>query len=301
MTEDGDESTEEVAGPGVETADMSGPGQEPLFDPSAMLCHYTGAHTAFEYILPSGKLRMNAYAQMRDPFENHQHHLRVAGGMTTDADNSLWLDIVNTAGWLRSRKRLLSLTQGDEREGTLQELPFRCPWARARLWEQYADNHRGVCLVFDRQAMLQAVRDGLRGSEVWDGPVHYTVAGFSASNGATLRMASFEQESLQKDVERHLAEHRRDFFFLKTEEWASEFEYRIVLGDDPGPGVVFAPSHDVSYGESLRYVLVNRTRFPYRHLPGASQEAKRRKAELLPIIWAFGRPAVGRWGTPHGS
>ena len=133
---------------------------QPLYDPSAMLCHYTLAHTAFEDILPSGKLRMNAYARMRDPFEYHPHHLWVPDGIQTEEQDELWLLISGIAGSLRSRKRLLSLTQGDARSGTAEEIPFRCPWARARLWEQYADDHRGVCLVFDREAMLQAVHDG---------------------------------------------------------------------------------------------------------------------------------------------
>jgi hypothetical protein len=182
----------------------------------------------------------------------------------------------------------------------VEERPFRCPWARARLWEQYADNHRGVCLVFDRESMLEAIRDDLDGREVWEGPVDYTVAGFSGSNGAKLTMPSFQRATMQEDVERHLARHRRDFFFLKTDEWASEFEYRIVLGDDPDTDDMLAPFHDVSYGDSLRYVLVNLTRFPHWQVTGAWQEAERAGAELLPMSWESGQPSPSRWGNPPG-
>jgi deoxycytidine triphosphate deaminase len=273
------------------------------FDPDAYLCHYTRAETAFEHIIPSGKLRMNPYAQMRDPFENRHPHLSVPNGKLwqDEARRRLWLQVVNTTGWLRSRVRLLSLTQGDYRPGNEHELPFRMPWSRARLWEQYADNHEGVCLVFDREAMLKTFREELAERVFWEGPVDYAVAGFSSSEGARLDLSNFRDAELEADVERHVSDHFRDFFFIKTEEWASEFEYRVVLGEgfdiSVRKGLGFHPTpHDVAFGDSLRYVLVNVERFPRWKLLGASRVAAESTAELLPMTWEGGRPLPGEFG-----
>jgi hypothetical protein len=34
-----------------------------LLDPGAVMCHHTRAETAFEYIVPTGKLLMNPYSK----------------------------------------------------------------------------------------------------------------------------------------------------------------------------------------------------------------------------------------------
>jgi hypothetical protein len=112
------------------------------------------AHFAFG-TAPYEPLRADARS-----FENHQPHFTVPGGVLGDDPNhSLWVQASDAVGWRRIRVRLLSLTQGDNSRGTEVDVHFRCPWARARMWEQYADNHRGVCLVFDlRRCLRQSVR-----------------------------------------------------------------------------------------------------------------------------------------------
>ena len=41
--------------------------------PGELLFHYTRAATAFEYILPDKKIRLNPYKKMRDHSEHHRH------------------------------------------------------------------------------------------------------------------------------------------------------------------------------------------------------------------------------------
>jgi hypothetical protein len=121
-----------------------------LEDPGALMCHYTRAETAFARILPTRQLLMNPYSKMRDPFENKSPVFRwVSSRGEDERDAELRVLAAVLDGISRSRDAycLLSLTEGDHRPGDSFERPFRCPWARARMWEQYAENHAGACLV----------------------------------------------------------------------------------------------------------------------------------------------------------
>jgi Protein of unknown function (DUF2971) len=262
-----------------------------LLDPQRFLCHYTRAEIAFSHILPSGRLRMNPYLLMRDPFESRHPHFWVPRGIHGDADHNLHVDVVNEIGFRRGRYRLLSLTRGDERTGTAREVPFRCPWGRPRMWEQYADNHAGACLVFHRTAILDAICGELA-DDYWHGRVDYTTAGFSTSRAVELDLDIFRDDVTAAST-RHIDMHHRDLFFLKTDDWASEYEYRVVYRAVTDASQWTPPPHDVRYGDSLRYVLLNVDRFPAWQLLGAVRAIEQAGAKYRTMAWDAGQPSPG--------
>jgi hypothetical protein len=273
-----------------------------LDDPEAWLCHYTRAETAFAHILPSGKLRMNPYSKMRDPFENQRPVFLSAGAWGDDRDEQerLFWKLQGAVSRSRDRWALLSLTQGDHREFSRDvESLFRCPWSRPRMWEQYAENHAGACLIFDRAALREALHHDLGGKGQYsEGSVEYTPAGFAASEGAAVQLGDFHEATLKDDVAHHVVKHNRDFFFLKTEDWASEFEYRVVFrreSDVPLANIV--AGHFAGYGRALRYVVVGE-RFPAWQLPGARAVADSAGVELRQMKWELARPWPAKIPAP---
>jgi Protein of unknown function (DUF2971) len=266
-----------------------------LNDPTALMCHYTRAETAFDKILPGGKLWMNPYSKMRDPFENQHPFFRTAAvwGEDDEAQEKLFWDIQRKVMLSRSQHSLLALTEGDPRPGDPIEKAFRCPWSRPRMWEQYAENHAGACLIFDREALLAALRSDLaRLGSYWEGPVKYTVAGFAGSAGGTVMLDQFHEGALDDEVAIHVQEHYEDFFFLKTEDWATEFEYRFVFERARPKEHRFhlvPPGNYVSYGDALRWVVVGE-HFPDWQLPGADAVARAANVELRRMSWELNRP-----------
>lgn len=159
------------------------------------------------------------------------------------------------------------------------------------MWEQYAENHAGACLIFEREALLAAVRNNLskRGS-YWEGAVKYTVAGFAASRGGTVDLHNFHEGALEEEVAIHVQEHYEDFYFLKTEDWATEFEYRFVFERATDPKFRWLPPVNyVGYGNALRWVVVGE-HFPDWQLPGAEAVAKAAKVQLRRMSWDLNRP-----------
>jgi hypothetical protein len=121
------------------------------------LCHYTTADAAFEHILPTGELRMSPYRLMRDPLEEHDLAFAAAWfpGSHPEAEAAYW-GLMGRVAELRGAMRLLSLTM-DAEDYSADDFLYAFGWARARLWEQHASNHAGVCLVFNRQRLHAAM------------------------------------------------------------------------------------------------------------------------------------------------
>jgi|SRR5215218_5669425 len=258
------------------------------------MCHYTRAHTAFEHILPSRELKMNPYSKMRDPFESKRpaFHVASAWGHDEDAQMELFWAVQDAVGRSRDTYRLLSLTQGDEPTGNPLEQPFRFPWSRARMWEQYAENHAGVCLVFDREELLETLGRNLAKNGSYEhGPVKYTIAGFADSDAARISLEHFRKDSLEEDIGLHVQRHHRDFFFLKTADWESESEYRFVWerAATSSFGRLLPLAHYVSYGNALRLLVVGEG-FPDWQIPGAQDAARHVNVELRRMTWELDHP-----------
>jgi hypothetical protein len=129
--------------------------------PGSLFFHYTTREAAFEHILPRRSLAFSPYSTMRDPLENRRWGF--AGSMRGESGpehERAYLLFHRHANEIRDSAKLLSLAidadheddDGDDAE------QFARGWSRARMWEQYAENHAGVCLVFSRDVLVEALR-----------------------------------------------------------------------------------------------------------------------------------------------
>jgi Protein of unknown function (DUF2971) len=264
---------------------------EPLY------AHYTSAQVAFEHVLPESRIRLSPYRRMRDPAEN-KDIVPGTGGYGIDADtfDESVRAMISEIKARRDRCRLLSLTHND----ASAHATFGCCWARPRLWEQYADEHRGVCLLFDIERLMRAMQAafGARQIQAWYRAVDYTEAGIAGSELRFLRDDRIFDAAQRADaITDYIEKNAREFFFLKTDDFKTEHEYRIVImtGDEsvapaPGSPVSFAGEFAyVEYGDALVAVVVGE-RFPNWQLLGANRACERANALLGKVGWDHRRP-----------
>jgi hypothetical protein len=266
-----------------------------LDDLADTLCHYTTADAAFGHIVPSGELRMSPYARMRDPLENRE--LPFGGGASgdeTEAHVTLMDRIVTAIRNVRDATRLLSFTV-DAREGyTDSDLPFMRAWARARMWEQYASNHAGICIAFDRERALGHIKANLHEmGVVSSGEVVYTARGFRGTSASTLMLDQFSEDRIAADVASFVVRHDHDLFFTKTLDWQSEHEFRVTLMTNverEEAEFVHVPFGDAA---SVRAVILGE-QFPEWQFPAAKWACERVGVPLLTLRWEVGLP----WPMP---
>ncbi|MCB8914204.1 MAG: hypothetical protein H6532_00010 [Thermoleophilales bacterium] len=85
-------------------------------------------------------------------------------------------------------------------------------------------------------------------------------------------------------VNQFVNERKEDLFFRKTNDWATEFEYRFV-STVPGGSYVY-----VDFEDALEFVMVSE-RFPHWQRPGA---IRRRVRPSVQNRWLW----IGRQGGP---
>jgi len=108
-------------------------------------------------------------------------------------------------------------------------------YARPRMWAQYAENHRGVCIVLDRESLNQAVRSKYPDHDdswVRDGRVRYV----TVVNDPTSIAIEYREGEVQSCVNEYFARYSDSRFFAKHVDWRDENEYRWVYFDPDESG-----------------------------------------------------------------
>lgn len=255
----------------------------------ASFFHYTTREAAFAHILPTRKMRLRPYRQMRDPLEAKDWNFGLGYALdpSQHPDNKYLSEILQLAERVKDQTLLLSMTVDADGYGDDPAISvFGRGYARASMWELYAERHAGVCLVFDRSDFTSHFIEQMNEIGMLDrGEVRYTRGGLAedvkAQTILTDNAAAGGNPS--EEAARHVVQNSTALFFTKLLDWQGEHEYRFTL---------FEPSLDEAFcdfGASLQAVILGE-QFPEWQLAGAAQAADKAGAELRQMVWANGRP-----------
>lgn len=260
-------------------------------DPGEYLYHYTSREAACEHVLPERRLRLSSFEQMGDPLEAKRWMLpAVYSGDVEDAvlDHTFW-NANSLANEFKRHTKLLALTTDAPRgfESSTAE-PFGKGWARTRMWERYAEAHRGVCLAFRADRLKERVVEQLeaQGAErVLHAAVEYREVGLHGAHDAlTLRLNDFAPDRIEQALSDHFDRHGAELFFTKTLEWETEFEYRFVGYTKGSAGYTF-----VDFDDALALVIAG-DQFPPVEIPGLFNFCEALEVEPRQFRWDSFRP-----------
>lgn len=254
--------------------------------PGSVLFHYTTREAAFEHILPNRTLRMRSYSLMRDPLEAKSWNLGAAFFAEKPDDEEFVVNVLSLANRVKKDTMLLSMTRDARGYDDQSIAMFGRGYARASMWEHYAEDHHGVCLAFDAEPFGRHVIAQMNELGVWDhGEVKYTRGGLIEDIEARTfipQQTPGETEPSQA-VSRHIVEHGESLFFTKLLDWQGEQEFRFTL---------FAPPKTelfLDFAETLQAVIVGE-KFPYDQVDNARAAAEAAGAKLWRHMWLDGRP-----------
>lgn len=269
--------------------------------PGEFFFHFTTAETAFEFILPDRLLRLSPHQALRDPLEYKEWEFGEFGGAhwTANLDEEQALQTLAEAtkalNAIRRQVKVLAFTvdpPGYEKVG--KDRLFGRGYASARMWEHYAENHAGVCLVFDRDKLDAELRDQLThrhrplpgmSKTLFGGAVKYTTAGWAGAGARSLLLT--EEIARPEAAGAQFEAHAQEMLFLKTKDWATEYEYRYAA---------VTPGHEfdyVQFGDSLKAVIVG-VRFPAWQAAGAIELCSEAGAEAKQLTFLNEGPYVAR-------
>lgn len=210
-----------------------------LRDADRYVYHYTRARTLTDIILPRRTLRLSRFQALNDPKETK--NFRVAGAAWGEDLHPSVLDTFSHC--LKENWRIACFSsdpgeavfraKDDLGAAQLQAMHER-GHSRPRMWAQYAENHAGACLVFDREALDSAFNDLAAdlGANVFSGKVIYddTRVAPSLSLGPfTASMNDVRWFGVEEAARRHGLRFWRQLFLTKNVDWSAEREFRWLL------------------------------------------------------------------------
>ena len=260
--------------------------------PSEHAYHYTTSGSAFVHILPRHELRFSRLSEMRDPIQNKDWVHVLLGSPAWSVEKVRELEAVANA--VAYETKILSFTLDGSTEGRRTE--YARGYARPRMWEQYGQNHEGVCLVFDHERLrfqvdeqCAAFAQGAEQRRAMSDTVVYNDMPLPGHEVWTIprrnRIALEGAGDYKRGLENYLEKHAPELFFRKLLDWQTEQEYRyVVMGDESGRMFV-------DYADTLRAVIVG-ARFPEWQVAGAAKVCQDAGVELRKMRWGARAPGV---------
>ena len=245
-------------------------------DSAQLVAHYTSFRVACEHILPTGQIRFGPLSSMNDPRENKERLIGVGWSgeeLISTTARSVAVDALRQA-YLEHSKVFCGTLDGKND----LHLTTKLCYGRPRMWAQYGDNHRGVCLLFDRSQLTKAIRSSLpEGAFMYEGPVEYDDHLKHVSASVNDFDYDFVSElGLEAAIKRQVDTYHRALYLRKDSDWIGESEYRwVIYRQQKGPEFVCIK-------EALEAVILG-VDFPAVYEPAIAQLLGR--AQSLHLEW----------------
>ena len=262
-------------------------------DPERFVYHYTSRDVGLTHILAERQLKVAPFSSTNDPRESKdwEFDLYWKGGRKLPK-------IKSHAEWKRTATELAKGTakllcmSSDDQVAVMNDPldTFARGFARPRMWAQYAENHQGICLVFDREVLHQAITDQLgTRATIYNGLVSYSNEESVREGAFSLDYNQIAEVGLKSVLSDHIRRFHRLLFFTKAEDWSTEFEYRwLVYSSSPGL------EEFVDFGDALVAVVVGSS-FHKVYYASLKPLCAKHRAKFGRLDWRNGHPAL----IPH--
>ncbi len=175
-----------------------------------LISHYTSAKTAINCILPKESLKFNELKNTNDPWEYKKNlYVQLSENMLDVRDRFRMMDEITT--YIENIKSI-SFTKDFPKEKE------RC-FCNQLMWSHYGDNHKGVCLIFDRDKLVKLIKKTKNG------------VCLSQPNQITYSLPKEKDYPINtnKNIQEFVIENSDDLIFTKNKAWNYEKEFRLVF------------------------------------------------------------------------
>lgn len=203
-------------------------------DHNKLLYHYTKLATAKSYILKDWTLKMSCFRGTNDPKESKTWEFSLGTNENRNLSNYSLSDLSKQlSDKIKDNCRVVCFCKDS---GPLTGIHIhdisKRGFAKPRMWAQYGDNHKGICLAFDRvkleEKVAEACADAVR---FYRGNVTYKNRHLLPDFGEgdyMINVDYVEKHGFETFWMTHLDQYRHRLLFEKMEDWKDENEFRFV-------------------------------------------------------------------------
>ena len=210
------------------------------------LFHYTTAEIAIKHILYEKKLKLNPLYEMCDPFENKNFDFDLnysnLDPIEVDKKERQIQKVIKryckVACFCSTRTPLIwhldTITKPNKtiQKHNFQEYKYNVlgPY-HSKMWDQYADRHSGVCIIFSKNKLNEAIKQRYSRNQIFNDYVGYALHHLYIQNEIKRdcnNLLIYKHEEL---IMNFLENKKGILFFTKNIDYISEAEYRFVVYD----------------------------------------------------------------------
>ncbi|MBN1499883.1 MAG: DUF2971 domain-containing protein [Spirochaetes bacterium] len=209
------------------------------------LFHYTDADTFINKILKNRNFLFNAYKNVRDPFEYKKKSYILDSNRDPSPScislNKKITDFINNE--IRTACFCLNY-----RHIKNNDIAMSRGFSKSRMWAACASQHSGVCLVFDKNRLIENVLQFSSPDTFCAKKVRYT-------NDIYLSHLKFDISAVFTSSEENISDaeifkNYKKYFFIKDSDYEDADEFRIIFHDNSEKSVL------LPYKDCLKAVII---------------------------------------------
>lgn len=236
------------------------------------LYHYTKASTAIDFILPSNQLLIGQLCKMNDAKENLLHIIDPEEYVAIN--KGFWWDDYTKPLAKKASENVSLLCFSTDND-------YKLGFSLQRMWAQYGDTNKGVCLAIDYNKFIKENQEVLERLNVHNGYINYREDVFNQlANPAKEDLIIFENQKFNLEKTWSNLKSDKGFirknFFCKNEDWSGELEYRFLAFSDSSDPIY------LSIKNSLDLVVLG-VHFSSHLLPSISAIVPKSKIQVLEV------------------
>jgi len=186
-----------------------------------ILAHYTKIETLIEHILPSKKLKLSKLTELNDPLENRWKYDHISYQGWKAPPEHCWEALKQEYQNLANCIKVCCFSAENTQKPNAQI------YKKMRMWAQYAQNHKGVCILFDKEKLILKADQQEKLLHAGDVIYHekLPIPTFSLEEDDFKKNY---QENYQEKIFQYLKTLPYETIFAKTNDWGDEDEFRIA-------------------------------------------------------------------------
>ena len=255
-------------------------------DKNQYLYHFTNYTTGLEYILPTNSIRFNPLINTNDPRETKEWMFSMSCPTDQPESNEFFELCQKFNQILKKNSKVLCLTRDNLTPPPIPNEIFGRGYSHTRMWAQYAGNHKGICLMFDKYKLEQLIDEQLSSKgNLYKGNVNYGTHSREVYESFNFDYDEVRKLGLENVAINHIKKYYEVLYFEKSLDWKEECEYRWVL---LGAGSNY---EYVEYKDSLVSIILGAD-FPQIYEMIIAEYCKKKKIHAARVFWNNGRPSI---------
>ncbi|EHU1305756.1 DUF2971 domain-containing protein [Acinetobacter baumannii] len=217
------------------------------YESDIYLYHYTKASTAIDYILKNKNLQLGSMLNTNDPKESKNWLFELGTNENADLDKYDLFDTSSKVDFIiKSSTYMLCFTKDKELTGDhIQDITKR-GYGHSRMWAQYAANHTGICLIFEKKLLEKSFIATFNSYTYFMQDVKYIDRFIGERDSAYIVNVDYlEKLGLEDYALAHAETYKNRLFFEKLEDWKNENEYRLILQGYKNKQLLFPYEHSL--------------------------------------------------------